>query len=382
MLHRLSSLLGHTRRPERVFGDPADIRGPYDVAIIGGGVRALALARACAAGKARVALFAPDEISAAADERAWPVLRSAHADARRAAVDGGADRLARKLSRGEAAIERAGCLTIVASPQELEQLASAAAELKDAVECWMVPSREVAALSPPLAGAREIAPALYEPGACVVDADALALALAEAAASAGAELYGFAPATALERNAEGAATGVRLETGMVEAAAVVLADDVSAIRLVREGKGRLSLVREERVTLVTAAGAPSIGPALAVGGLRITRDRAGALTIYGPLGSDALARETTALAPALSNLQVIAEEPVTAWRGIDGLAQVGPAEIEGLWLALGFGLDALSLALPAAEALAAQLSGRRAPKAFDPLAPTRKPASRLLETVR
>lgn len=382
LLDRLSSLLGHTRRPERVFGAPADIRGPYDVAIVGGGVRALALARACAAEKSRVALFAPAEISAAPDERAWPVLRAAHADARRAAADSGADRLARKLSKGEAAIDRAGCLTVVASPQELELLAGAAAELKDVVECWMVPSREVSALSPPLAGARDVAPALYEPGASAIDADALALALAEAAASAGAELYAFAPAAALERDADGAATGIRLETGVVEATAIVLADDVSAIRLVREGKGRLSLVREERIMLVTAAGGPSIGPALAIGGLRITRDRAGAVTVYGPVGADALAREMTALAPALSGMQVVAEEPVTAWRGVDGLAQVGPAEIEGLWLALGFGLDALSLALPAAEALAAQLSGRRARKAFDPLAPTRKPASRPLETVR
>ena len=222
----------------------------------------------------------------------------------------------------------------------------------------MVPGREVAALSPPLGAGAEPGAALYEPGALTIDADALALGLGDAAAAHGAELFAFTPVTAIERDGP-AAVGVRLDDRLVKADAILLADDFAAIRLIREGKGRLSLTRDERVALVTAADAPSIGPALAIGDIRVSRDRTGAVTASGPRGGDALARRIVAHAPALAGLTVTAAEPVTAWTGVDGLPQVGAAEIPSLWLALGFGRDALSLALPAAECLAAQIAGRR-----------------------
>lgn len=374
----LFSLLRRPPRASCVWADPAAMRERYDVAVAGGGVRALAIARACAVEGAKVALFASREIAAAADERAWPVVRSAHGDAARTATDADAPERLRRLARlsGPVSIETAGCLSLATSPDEVERLGRAAARLKtQGVEGWMVPAREVAALSPPLAadqGAADLGAALYDPGALTVDPDALALALAEQAASAGADLFAGTATAAIERDG-GRAVGLSFDGGRVAAHDVVLAEDAAAIRLIREGKGRLSLIRDERQILVTAAGAPAIGPALAIGDVRISRDHAGALTASGPIGDDALARRIVALAPALAGLAVMADERVTVWTGVDGLPQVGPADIPGLWLALGFGREALSLAIPAADHLASLMAGRRGNRAFEPFAPTRRP---------
>lgn len=356
-----------------MWAGPGSIEAAYDVAVVGGGVRALAVADACAAAGAKVALFAPGEISAAPDERAWPVLRSGKAEAHRAETDREAVALARRVARrssGGATIDRVGCLTVAASSREVEALGTRAAELKaEDVAAWMVPTREIDALSPPLAGGSFPA-ALFEQDAVVADADALALALAESAAAAGARLFPATPVDTLERGAGD--TALKIGERIVAAGAIVLADDLAAIRLVREGRGRLSLVRDERTLLTTAPGAPSIGPAIEIGDLRLSRDRTGAVAASGPRGADAVALELTRLAPSFGSVAVAAEEPMIAWRGVDGLAQVGPAEISGLWLALGFGRDALALALPAAEHLAALIVGRSGSRAFEPFAPTRR----------
>lgn len=353
--------------------------------VVGGGVRGLAIARACAADGASVALLAAGEIAAAADERAWPVVRSAHVDRLRAGSDGAAAARLRRTARnlgGGVAIDRSGCLTLADGFGAVERLGEAAARLtSDGVEAWMVPAREVAALSPPLSGRSNLGAALYEPGAATVDADALALALAGDAAARGAHLVPHAPVAAIERLGA-AAAGVETLGRSVRAGAIVLAGDLSAIRLVREGRGRLSLTRDERLILVTSAGAPDIGPALAIDDLLVSRDRAGALTLSGPANAGAIARRLTALAPALGGLAVAAEEPVTIWTGVDGLPQVGAAEIERLWLALGYGRNGLSLGLAAAEHLAARIAGRRGEATLDPFAPTRRPAIRASELLR
>lgn len=378
----LSPFLKRRRGTVPAFRRPGDARDAYDVVIVGGGVCALAVARATAAAGAATALLAPDEIAASADERAWPVLRFARADRLRSASDAEAGRILRRLARdfsAPAAAERAGALTIAGSRDELERLSDAAGWLKaEGAQAWMVPGREVAALSPPLGGAGEPPAALYEPGALTVDADALAMGLAEAAAAQGAELFAAAPVTALARDGAGT-SGVMVGERLIRAPAIVLADDLAAIRLIREGNGRLSLTRSERMTLVTAAGAPATGPALAAGDLLVSRDRTGALVVYGPRGADDLARRVLDIAPALAGLEVVAHALVTAWAGVDGLPQVGAAGTPAIWLALGFGLDALSLALPAAECLAAQIAGRPGPRAFEPFAPTRRPGVRAPE---
>lgn len=332
-----------------------------------------------------MALFAPGEIAAAPDERAWPVLRSTPTDRLRAASDAEAGRALRRVAHefsGAICTERAGALAVSGSAEEREALAEAARWLKaQGVEAWMVPSREVLALSPPLAGATEPGAGLYEPGSTTVDADALALGLCEAAARRGAELFASSPVSSIVR--EGSRTrGVEVTGRLVEARAIVLADDLAAIRLIREGKGRLSLTRDERTALVTAAGAPSTGPALAIGDLMISRDRVGALTAYGPRGTDALARRLLAVTPALAGLEIVAQERVIAWTGVDGRPQVGAAESQALWLALGFGRDALSLALPAAECLTAQIAGEPGPRAFEPFAPMRRIGARALEAAQ
>lgn len=384
-LFDLPSLLRRRRaRPASVFATPDDLRETYDVAVLGGGVRGLAIARACASEGASVALFAAGEIAAAADERAWPVVRAAHVDRLRAASDETAVQHLGRLAAGlptAAVIDPTGCATLASGFGAVEQLEEAAKRLKaDGVQAWMIPAREVAALSPPLF-ADDLGPALYEPGAVVVDVDALALGLAEDAAALGAHLFPHAPAGAIER--QGAvANGVEVMGRSVGAGAIALAGDLSAIRLVREGRGRLSLTRDERVILVTAAGAPDTGPALTIDDLLISRDRAGAVTLSGPAGTDALARRVVALAPTLGGLALAEEEPVTIWTGVDGLPQVGAAEIERLWLALGYGRDGLSLGLLAAEHLAALMAGRRGLRPLEPFAPTRRPAIRTLEAAR
>ena len=343
------------------------------MAVVGGGVRALAVARACAVEGAAVALFAPSEIAAAADERAWPVLRAGKSESHRAAADLVAPQLLRRAIRRAAtdvAAERSGCLTIATSQSEIETLTRRAAELKAlGAAAWMAPTREIEALSPPVAGA-ELPPALFEQDAETIDADALALALAEGAAAADASLIAMTPVASLERDS--GPTALLIGETRVEAGAIVLADDISAIRLIREGKGRLSLVRDERAILTTAAGAPAIGPAIEFRDLRVSRDRAGAIVASGPPGGDAIARALLELAPALGDVEIAREERVTVWRGVDGLAQVGQAEIAGLWLALGFGRDALAMALPAAEQLTGLIAGRRGAAAFAPFAPTRR----------
>lgn len=381
----MSSVLGRPGRPDRTFAPRGDIAARYDLVVAGGGVRALSIALACADQGARVALFAPGEIAAAADERAWPAVRAAHRDRLRIAAEAKAVQRLAKLARklpSAAGGEATGCLTIADSFDEVDRLSSLLPAMKaSGVEAWMVPAREVAALSPPIADTADLMAALYEPSAVTVDADALAMALAEAAAAAGASLFAMEPVETIERDAT-RATGLRLRDRTVEADAIVLADDFAAIRLIREGKGRLSLTREERVTLVTAANAPAIGPALSSGALRISRDREGAITLSGPLGADALARRALELAPKLAGLAVAAEEPVTVWTGVDGLPQVGPAEIEGVWLALGYGRGALSLAIPAADHLGALIAGRRGDPTLEPFAPTRRPVARTPERVR
>lgn len=354
--------------------------------MVGGGARALAIARNCALEGAKVALFAPGEIAAAPDERAWPAVRAAHRDRLRIAAEAeAAPRLRRLLRRlrGTVGIEAAGCLTIADSLDEVDRLGALAPAVKaNGVDAWMVPAREVAALSPPVADTPGLMAALYEPGAVTVDADALAAALAETAAVAGASLFAHAPATAIERDGPRAA-GVWIGERLVSCGALLLADDFAAIRLIREGRGRLSLTREERVSLITVANAPAIGPALSTGDLRVSRDREGAVTASGPGGGDIVARALVRLAPSLAGLGVVAQEPVTVWTGVDGLPQIGPAEIEGLWLALGYGRGILSLAIPAADHLAAVLAGRRGAAAMEPFAPTRRPAAvRLPEHAR
>jgi glycine/D-amino acid oxidase-like deaminating enzyme len=376
------------RPPRPIAAQARESRSPeaaYDIVVIGGGVRALAIARACAIEGASVALFAPGEIAGAADERAWPVARGAHRDRLRTQAEARAPRRVRKLLRrlpGIVAYDVTGCLDLSSSQDDMETLGQVAAEAKAArAEAWMVPPREVAALSPPLAGGAGLAAALYEPGAATVDVDALALALAEAATEAGASLFPATPVIRLKRE-EGVVEGVELADHTVGARSVVLADDFAAIRLVREGKGRLSLKREERRMLMAEAGGPDIGPALAIGDLTFARDLQGVLTLSGPLEGPELAREALALAPSLSGLAVTADESVTVWSGIDGRAQVGAADIPGLWLALGFGRDALSGAIPAARHIVSLLFDRAPDPAMAPFAPTRRPFAREREMAR
>jgi len=373
------------RRPVDRAAQRSPLRDAYDVVVVGGGVRALAIARLCAANHATVALFAPGEIAAAADERAWPVVRSAHRDRLRLAVEARAPkRVLRAISRLPLSVPRqvTGCLTLCASGDSVEALTAVAAQAKAArIDAWMVPAREVAALSPPLAGGRGLAPALHEQRAVTVDVDALALALGAAAVDAGVGLFPFAPVTALEREG-GAVRGVNLGDRVARASAVVLADDFAAIRLVREGKGRLSLKREERLFLTTEAGAPYIGPAIVADDVTLSRDPAGVITASGPAADDALAERLVALAPSLSATAVASEQPVTVWTGIDGRAQVGAADIPGLWLALGFGRDPLSGAGPAARQIAGLLFDRPVDPAFEPFAPTRRPMARERELAR
>lgn len=355
------------------------MRASYDVIVVGGDVRALALVWVLASEGAKTALLAPGEIAAAADERAWPVARAAHRFRWRSASDAASPKLARRFARAQRSgvpVTASGCLTLTDSSEEAEKFGRAAEAFKgDGLSAWMVPAREVAALSPPLGGRDRIGPGLYEPGALTLDADALAQGLARAAAEHGAQLFQRMPVDHIERDGE-AATGVAIAGAVVSAGAVVLADDQSAIRLIREGKGRLSLTRDERIVLKTAADAPAIGPAIALDDLRISRDQAGAITASGPIGGDEVARRLVALAPALAGLGVVSQDPVTIWTGVDGLPQVGAAEIANLWLALGYGRDALSLAPVAAEHLGALIAGRRGMAAVEAFAPTRRPALR------
>jgi glycine/D-amino acid oxidase-like deaminating enzyme len=358
-------------------------RDAYDLVVVGGGVRALALARACARNGTSVALIAPGEIAGAAEERAWPVARSAHVDPlRMAAHRAGPKRMAKLARKLPLAVdwERSGCLTIADRPHEIETLTEVGLRAKAiGVDAWMVPPREVAALSPPVADGSGLAAALHDASAVTVDVDALAFAIADDAAAAGAELVDATLVEALERDGP-KVTGVRLAGRTIRARSVVLSDDLSAIRLVREGKGRLSLKREERLILTTEPDAPSIGPALVIDDVTVARDLSGAIIASGPVGDDALARRLVALAPSFARLAVVGEEPVTVWTGVDGRSQVGAAEIEGLWLSLGFGREALSAALPAAKHLATLLAGRTPDPAFDPYAPTRRAPIRERET--
>ncbi|GLK81427.1 NAD(P)/FAD-dependent oxidoreductase [Methylopila turkensis] len=354
----------------------------YDVIVIGGGALASALARACAGNGAAVAMLAPDAIEPTPAERAWPVVRAAHPDAGRIAIQADAPQRLAKLARWltpSPMAERTGCLTLGLDEDRVRTLGVESGHAKaHGVEAWMVPAREVAALAPPLGRGRGFAPAQHEAGAMVVEADCLTLGLARAAEEAGAAIFPGARVDALARDGQ-AVIGVELGGRFVRAGAVALADDASAIRLVREGRGRLSLRREERTALTTGAGAPELGAAVIAGDLTLARGATGAATLSGPHGADALAARAIALAPELAALEVASEQPVTLWTGVDGHAQIGPADIDGLWLALGFGRDALSPVFAAAEHLAAALGGGRDDPAFAPFAPTRRAAPRLSE---
>jgi glycine/D-amino acid oxidase-like deaminating enzyme len=372
----LSSVLARPPSPARshaasVGQSPAEA---YDVVIVGGGVRALAIALGCAS-RGSVALFAEGEIAAAADERAWPVVRSAHRDLHRLAAESRAPkRLRRLVGRlpGPVARDMAGVLALASSQYDVEALTAAASAAKAAgVAAWMVPPLEVAALSPPLGAGRDVGAALYEPGALKVDADALAFALADAAARQGAALFAGAPVERLERDESGV-SGVMVGGRLVAARRVMLADDFAAIRLVRENRGRLSLKREERHIIVAEPGGPSLGPALLAGELTLSRDIDGAITLSGPFGANELARRAVEAAPSLSGLVVASEEPVTVWTGVDGRAQVGAADIPGLWLSLGFGRDALSGAVSTWRDVVRMLTGKPADDALAPFAPTRR----------
>jgi glycine/D-amino acid oxidase-like deaminating enzyme len=349
-----------------------------DLVVVGGGVRALAIAGACAEQGASVVLLAPGEIAGAADERAWPVVRACHADPARMAAQADApqrlEALARRASR-RILHDRTGCLALAGSEEAAAQLARAGERASAAgIAAWMVPAREVAALSPPLAARPSPGPALFEAAATAVDPDGLAFALADAAAAAGAALYADAPVTSLARDGS-TVIGVWLGEWFLRAGAVALADDLAAIRLVREGKGRLSLKREERLALASERAAPALGPAIVAGDMTLSRDLAGTIFASGPVEEDEVARQVVALAPALADLRVLATEPVTVWSGVDGRAQVGRADIPGLWLALGFGRDALSLAFAAADHISAALAQGGADDAFAAFAPTRRPTA-------
>ncbi|WP_160147301.1 NAD(P)/FAD-dependent oxidoreductase [Methylopila sp. Yamaguchi] len=381
----LHSLIARFRPPPPSLAlEPAPaLADGYDVVVIGGGALALAVARACARQGAGVALLAPGEIAASAAERAFPLVRGVHHDRARAEIQADAPaqfaKLARRLSPSPWP-EVVGCLTLAPDGLTLEALRRASAAAKPlGARSWMVPAQEAQALSPVLHD--NAAPALFEPAAAILWPDVLAVALARDARSAGATLRANAPAMALARDGA-AAVGVEIDGRFIRAGAVVLADDASAIRLVREGRGRLSLTRDERMTLVTQPGAAAIGAALVADDLAITRDLTGAITLSGPLGAETLAEQAMRLAPALGGLEIASVEPVTVWRGVDGRAQVGPAEIDGLWLALGFGRDALSPALAVADHLAGELAGRTRDAAFDAFAPTRRASPRNLEFVR
>lgn len=378
MLRRaLSSVLART--PSRAPSQPILLgqtpEAAYDIVIVGGGVRALAIAEGCVRRGASTALFAEGEIAAAADERAWPVVRSAHRDVTRLMIERrAAKRLRRLVSTLDSPVARdqTGALTVASTVDDVDALGRVATSAKESgVTAWMVPQLEVAALSAPLAAGRALGAALYEPGATTVDADALAFALADSAAQAGASLFAGAPVDRLERDEIGV-SGVTVAGRFVGARAVVLADDFAAIRLVRENRGRLSLKREERQIVVAEAGGPSLGPALVLDDITLARDIDGAITLSGPLGADRLAQRTVAAAPSLARVVVVSEEPVTVWAGIDGRAQIGAAEIPGLWLSLGFGRDALSGAVSTGRELVKLLFDKPVDSTLGPFAPTRR----------
>lgn len=381
----LSSLIARFRPPRPSLSPerPPALADGYDVIVIGGGVLGLAAARACARQGAGVALLAPGSIAASAAERAFPLVRGVHHDRARAEIQADAPsrlaRLARRLSPSPRP-DAIGCLTLAPDGATLEALRRASAAAKPfGARSWMVPAQEASALAPALGD--NAAPALFEPSAAILWPDALAVALAQDARAAGAALHANTPAASLAREGD-AAVGVEIGGRFVRAGAIVLADDASAIRLVREGRGRLSLMRDERLTIVTQPGAADAGAALIVDDLSIARDRTGAVTLSGPLGAEALAERATRLAPSFGALEIARVEPVTVWRGVDGRAQVGPAEIDGLWLALGFGRDALSPALAVADHIAGALAGRAHDEVFDAFAPTRRASARNPEFVR
>ncbi|MET0314452.1 MAG: FAD-dependent oxidoreductase, partial [Hansschlegelia sp.] len=152
MLRRaLSSVLARPPSPARSRAAPVGLSpaGSYDIVIVGGGVRALSIALGCAS-RGTVALFAEGEIAAAADERAWPVVRSAHRDLDRLAAESRSPkRLRRLVGRLSSPVARdtAGCLALASSQYDIELLTSASVAAKAAgVAAWMVPPLEVAAL--------------------------------------------------------------------------------------------------------------------------------------------------------------------------------------------------------------------------------------------
>lgn len=381
----LRALLPARARPAPAFASDQDRRpaDAYDAIVIGGGALAAAIARAAALDGRSVALLAPADIGATSPERAWPVIGTCAPDLNRSALQADAPARAAKLARAlspSPGLERAGCLTLAGRERDLDALTREAADAQAlGLDVWLDAPQAAAALSPALAGVAP-PPALNDPAAVTVHADALALGLAIAAEAAGAAVFARTPVEALARD-DATVTGVTLDGRAIRAGAVVLADDPSAIRLVREGRGRLSLTREERSAL-TLDFDQSFGPALVQDDLLAAQDGGGAVTLSAADAPERVALRAEALMPRLRAARIRAIETVTTWTGVDGRPQIGAAEHPGLWLALGFGRDALSPALAVAEHLASALAGEPLHPTLAPFAPTRRAAPRLLEAAQ
>ncbi|GLK75981.1 hypothetical protein GCM10008171_12350 [Methylopila jiangsuensis] len=344
---------------------------------------AAAIARAAALDGRSVALLAPAGICATSPERVWPVIRTSAPDPNRSALQADAPARAAKLARTlplSPGLDRVGSLTLAGRERDLDALTREAADAQTlGLDVWLDAPQAAAALSPALAGVTP-PPALNDPAAVTVYADALALGLAIAAEAAGAAVFAHTPVEALARD-DAAVTGVALQGRAIRAGAVVLADDHSAIRLVREGRGRLSLTREERSAL-TLDSDTAFGPALVQDDLLAAQDGGGAVLLSAADAPERVALRAEALLPRLRAARIRAIENVTSWTGVDGRPQIGAAELPGLWLALGFGRDALSPALAVADHLAAALAGDALSPALAPFAPTRRAALRLLEAAQ
>jgi sarcosine oxidase subunit beta len=366
--YNLLSILREARRGHTGWGPAwrkAAPQAAYDVAIVGGGAAALALAYELARGHgaARIAVLAPGPLGGAPGtgsavlryDRREPAAIALFVDARRRY-----ERLGAELDFNLGFAVH-GLLNLAFSEIELDRLSCVAALGAHAGNTlWMVPPREARSLLPVLAADGDLpaplAGALWQPSAALIEADAVVWGYARMAAAHGADIVEDCHVSTIEM-AGGRAVGVRTAAGFVGAGSVVLAGAETEALLPGAGVA-LPLVLGARAVMTTAPARPlldrTVGTSF-LGGL-VHQNRQGrlVLTLDRPeaapwtVAGDAAAR-LLALAPALGHLRLARAERVVAVTTPDGAPILGPLGPDGLWACFGWGGDEVAAA-PAAGA--------------------------------
>lgn len=365
------------------------LRASYDVVIVGSGIAARAIAYALSHkhGVADVALLQPGPTETIATGPA--ILRASHGGPAMVELSTAAAQAYRGLPRGvraEMSPVRRPLLELAFTPAglvRLTRLADTARHLGH--KAWLVPPLEVRSHLPFVrVGEQSVQGALFEPEATVFERLALSRAFAQGAAELGVHVLAGVPVVEVLFDGE-TAVGVRTPQAEVRAKTLVLAPESTPTRYPGVdipgvgGPAEALMIDSEPASPIFAAAVVSrrfgtlVQDDAAVTTLS-TLVRTGTPTGAARAGSLAALVDA---APGLGGLFLRREKRAPVLTTLDGAPMAGSLR-PALHVIAGLGFEHAALALPLAEAIAAEIAGHGSQRLLAPFAPSRFASGRLL----